>query len=70
MRLGETHQDGHGGGVMTEAETDSGDSKAVTNLGRFYFNPGRISSEAGASADLDRIQHIMQVGKLELIGDV
>ena len=31
--LGDSHQDGHRAGVMTKAETDIGNSKAVTNYG-------------------------------------
>ena len=35
---GDSHQDGHGAGVMAKAETNIGDTKAMTNIGD---SPGR-----------------------------
>ena len=60
----------HGDGVMTEAGTESGDSKDVNNLGRFSFNPSRIFKAAEVTADPDKIQHIGQEGRRGSIEDV
>ena len=55
---------------MTEAGTDSGDSKDVINFGRFSFKPGRIFKGAEVTADPDKIQHIGQEGRPGSIEDV
>ena len=49
--LGDSHQDGHRAGDMTKAETDIGDSKAVTNLGDSHQDGHRAGVATKAETD-------------------
>ena len=50
--LNDSHQDGHRAGVMTKAETNIADSKAVTNLGDLHQDGHRAGVRTKAENDI------------------